>query len=128
MSCPQDFERLLQDVNRTIYKTIKVYVDEAFLGDPDNEGLDTPSDDPDMVLISFEEFKHIMDEHDVIPIWVNPHKFAQHKQAPAFRALSPGEREVLLLLGSDVSSAAGTVLIQENESKVYGCNNYCQAY
>lgn len=32
------------------------------------------------MLLSFEEFKQIMDEWDVIPIFVNPHKFAQHKQ------------------------------------------------
>jgi hypothetical protein len=29
--CLQDFERLLQDVNRTTYKEIKVYVDEVSL-------------------------------------------------------------------------------------------------
>lgn len=51
----------------------------------------------------------------VIPIFVNPHKFAQHKQAPALRALTPSEREVLLLLGSDVSTTEGHILIQEND-------------
>jgi hypothetical protein len=29
--CLQDFERLLQDVNRTTYKEIKVYMDEVSL-------------------------------------------------------------------------------------------------
>lgn len=107
-------------MNRTIYKTIKVYVDEVFLPEPGSENDETPPapESPDMVLITFEEFKGIMDEHDVIPIWVNPHKFAQHKQAPAFRAMSPGEREVLLLLGSELAAQHGEVLIQENESKV----------
>lgn len=109
---------MLQDVNRTIYKTIKVYVDEVFLAEAGDEDMPATAGPSDMVLISFEEFKQIMDEHDVIPIWVNPHKFAQHKQAPAFRALCPAEREVLLLLGSDVAATEGHVLIQENESKV----------
>lgn len=36
-------------------------------------------------------------------------------QAPAFRALSPAEREVLLLLGSAVDANEGHVLIQEND-------------
>lgn len=36
--------------------------------------------DPTLMLLSFEEFKTVMDEYDVIPIFVNPHKFAQHKQ------------------------------------------------
>lgn len=128
----QDFERLLQDVNRTIYKTIKVYVDEVFLADPDDEDGGTPTqpESPDMVLISFEEFKSIMDEHDVIPIWVNPHQFAQHKQAPAFRGLSPAEREVLLLLGSEITAAQGQMLIQENESKVgeHACKSVLQEF
>jgi hypothetical protein len=51
----------------------------------------------------------------VIPIFVNPHKFAQHKQAPPLRALTPAEREVLLLLGSDISATEGQLLIQEND-------------
>jgi hypothetical protein len=41
----------------------------------DGEGCDDPR-----LLLSFEEFRTIMDEYDVIPIFVNPHKFAQHKQ------------------------------------------------
>jgi hypothetical protein len=36
-------------------------------------------------------------------------------QAPALRALSPAEREVLLLLGSDVAASQGQLLIQEND-------------
>lgn len=55
----------------------------------------------------------------VLPIWQNPHKFAQHKQAPALRSLTAAEREVLLLLGSDISSTEGHILIQEND-KVRG--------
>lgn len=51
----------------------------------------------------------------MIPIFLNPHKFAQHKQAPALRHLTPAEREVLLLLGSDISTTGGQVLIQEND-------------
>lgn len=51
----------------------------------------------------------------VLPIWQNPHKFAQHKQAPALRSLTAAEREVLLLLGSDISSSEGHILIQEND-------------
>ena len=126
----------------------------------------------------------------VIPIFVNPHKFAQHKQvshtnapgasithahthwlnknqqttttdvvmtakhaqvhsvaylvkqgcchlgspppppslwpqAPALRALTPAEREVLLLLGSDVSTTQGHILIQEND-RVSGDNTRLQ--
>jgi hypothetical protein len=36
-------------------------------------------------------------------------------QAPALRALSPAEREVLLLLGSDIAANQGQLLIQEND-------------
>jgi hypothetical protein len=36
-------------------------------------------------------------------------------QALALRALSPAEREVLLLLGSDVAASQGQLLIQEND-------------
>ncbi|WIA37314.1 hypothetical protein OEZ86_014249 [Tetradesmus obliquus] len=106
----EDFERLLQDVNRTTYKEIKVYVDEEVF--PEEGG---GCNDPRLLLLSFQEFRTIMDEYDVIPIFVNPHKFAQHKQAPALRALSPAEREVLLLLGSDVAASQGQLLIQEND-------------
>ncbi len=49
-------------------------------------------------LLSFDEFRDIMNKHDVIPMFISPHKFAQHKQAPSFRGLSPAEREVILLL------------------------------
>ncbi|KAF6255167.1 hypothetical protein COO60DRAFT_246764 [Scenedesmus sp. NREL 46B-D3] len=105
----EDFERLLQDVNRTTYKEIKVYVDEEVFPE-DGDGCDDPQ-----LLLSFEEFRTIMDEYDVIPIFVNPHKFAQHKQAPALRALCPAEREVLLLLGSDITASQGQLLIQEND-------------
>ena len=55
-----------------------------------------------------------MDDFDVIPMFFAPHKSAQHKQAPAYRGLSPGEREVLLLLGTDVRPAPGELLIAEN--------------
>jgi hypothetical protein len=63
----------------------------------------------------------------VIPIWQNPHKFAQHKQAPALRSLAPAEREVLLLLGSDVSTTKGNTIIQENDrvSKLLLLLNLC---
>lgn len=40
-------------------------------------------------------------------------------QAPAFRSLSPSEREVLLLLGTDISCEESQTLIQEND-KVTG--------
>ena len=56
-----------------------------------------------------------MDDYDVIPMFVNPHKSAQHKQAPAFREMTPAEREVLLLLGSEIQAQAGQLLIHENE-------------
>lgn len=36
-------------------------------------------------------------------------------QAPAFRSLCPNEREVLLLLGTDISCEEGQTLIQEND-------------
>jgi hypothetical protein len=55
------------------------------------------------VLLSFEDFAAIMEEHDVIPMFVNPHKSALHKQPPAFRAMSPEEREVISLLGTELN-------------------------
>lgn len=36
-------------------------------------------------------------------------------QAPCFRSLSPAEREVLLLLGTDIAATQGQMLIQEND-------------
>jgi len=45
-------------------------------------------------------------------------------QAPALRALSPAEREVLLLLGTDVTGSTEELLIQEND-KV--CNSATSA-
>jgi len=41
---------------------------------------DAAASSDSQMLLSFEEFKQIMDDWDVIPIFVNPHKFAQHKQ------------------------------------------------
>jgi hypothetical protein len=71
--------------------------------------------------LSFEEFKNIMEDYDVIPMFVNPHKSAQHKQAPAFRNMTPAEREVLLLLGSEIQAQAGQILIHENERVSMAC-------
>ncbi len=36
-------------------------------------------------------------------------------QAPSFRTLTPAEREVILLLGTELRPAEGEVLIEENE-------------
>jgi hypothetical protein len=48
-------------------------------------------------------------------MFLTPHKFARHKQLPALRNLTPGEREVVLLLGSDVRPAQGQLLINYDE-------------
>jgi hypothetical protein len=59
------------------------------------------------VLLSYEDFEAIMDEHDVIPMFVNPHKSALHRQPPAFRAMCPEEREVISLLGTELNLKVG---------------------
>jgi len=48
-------------------------------------------------------------------MFLTPHKFARHKQLPALRNLDPAEREVVLLLGSDVRPAKGQLLINYDE-------------
>lgn len=75
------------DVNTATRKAVAVYVEQLFGNE--GEGIDEEvapvldeelGDSQEEVLISFEEFRTIMEEYDVIPIFVNPHKFAQHKQ------------------------------------------------
>lgn len=48
-------------------------------------------------------------------MFLTPHKFAKHKQLPALRNLSPAEREVVLLLGSDVRPSKDSLLINYDE-------------
>jgi hypothetical protein len=48
-------------------------------------------------------------------MFLTPHKLARHKQLPALRNLSPAEREVVLLLGSDVRPEKGALLINYDE-------------
>jgi hypothetical protein len=67
---------------------------------------------------------------NLLPSCTAMHPFLQ---APALRALCPAEREVLLLLGSDIAASQGQLLIQENDkvrvgtytrSKMY-CSKMC---
>jgi hypothetical protein len=69
---------------------------------------------PEM-LLSFDEFRAIMEEHDVLPMFLTPHNFPRHRQLPALRNLTPAEREVVLLLGSDVRPARDSLLINYDE-------------
>jgi hypothetical protein len=64
------------------------------------------------MLLSFEEFKQIMDEWDVIPIFVNPHKFAQHKQVGHSTMLHAVER-----------SAGATAAVLLDSCNI--CQQYC---
>jgi hypothetical protein len=48
-------------------------------------------------------------------MFLTPHKFARHKQLPALRNLDPAEREVVLLLGSDMRPQRDALLINYDE-------------
>lgn len=53
-------------------------------------------------------------------MFLTPQNFPYHRQLPALRHLAPAEREVVLLLGSDVRPDEGQLLINYDE-KVRGC-------
>lgn len=44
-------------------------------------------------------------------MFLSPQSFPYHRQLPALRHLTPAEREVVLLLGSDERPEQGTLLI-----------------
>lgn len=61
--------------------------------------------------LDFDSFKQIMEQCAILPTFVNPQ---ESDQGPAFAGLTASEKEVLFMLGTELSLEQGQKLIEEN--------------